>query len=97
MPAVELSAPVVAVIRPPLQVGAAKVQEPPLPETVKLPDVFERKIPFGPPLAATLTNEIARGVSPLARVISTAAAPLLETAPLVAVMVIVLSAASRPR
>src|SRR5687767_9687539 len=98
MPLVELSAPIVAVIRPPLHVGEVNVHEPPLPATVKLPDVFERKIPLGaPPPAATLAKDTTSGVSPPARLTSTAVAPLVDTAPPVEVMVIVLSVASNPR
>jgi len=48
-------------------------------------------------VAETLVNEIASGVVPLARVISTAIAPLVVIAPLVEVIVLVLSVASRPR
>src|SRR5437899_5861213 len=44
MPAVVLSAPVVVVIRPPEQIGTAKVQVPQLPATVKLPEVLDSRM-----------------------------------------------------
>jgi len=97
MPAVVLSAPVVVVIRPPVQIGVRKVQVPPLPATVKLPEVLDRRIPFEPPVAATLVSPMTNGVVPTPRVISTAVAPLVVIAPLVDVRVIELSVASRPR
>src|SRR5882672_2881641 len=68
-----------------------------LPVTVKLPFVFESKIPFEPPFAETLVSETTSGVVPLLRVISTAVAPLVVIAPLVEVMVKVFSVASSPR
>ena len=60
---------------------------PPSPVMVKLPLVLVRTIPFVPPLAETLVRETARGVVPLARVISTATAPVVVTVPLGIVMV----------
>ena len=69
---------------------------PALPATVKLPLVFVSLMPFGLLLAETLVCEIARGVVPLARVTSTAVAPLVVIAPLVEVMVLLLSVASKP-
>ena len=54
---------------------------------MKLPEVLDRMMPFGPPLVETLVRLTARGVVPAERVISTAAAPLVESVPLVAVMV----------
>src|SRR6185369_9982426 len=71
--------------------------EAPSPVTVKLPDVFESLIPLVPPLAATLVSDITNGVVPTARVISTAVAPVVATAPPFDVMVSVLSVASNPR
>ena len=75
---------------PPLSVA-------PVPAIKKLPLVLVRIIPFVPPLADTLVSEICNGVVLLALVISTAAAPLVVIAPLVAVIVFVLSVASNPR
>ena len=68
----------------------------PSPVTVKLPLVLVRTIPFGPPVVETLVSETASGVVLLARVISTAAAPLVLMVPLVTVMVCVLSVANSP-
>ena len=64
------------------------MQTPPLPATVKLPEVLDRIIPFGPPLVETLVSVTLSGVvGPPDRVISTAAAPVVESVPLVVVMV----------
>ncbi len=54
---------------------------------VKLPVVLVRTIPFGPPLVDTLVSDTVNGVVPPARVISTAAAPVVVTVPLGMVMV----------
>ncbi|MGH9961233.1 MAG: hypothetical protein ACREBC_29600, partial [Pyrinomonadaceae bacterium] len=54
IPAVEPSAPTVAVIRPPEHVGVAKVHVPPVPVTVKLPPVSDNTIPLGAPLEEML-------------------------------------------
>src|SRR5256885_12703901 len=67
------------------------------PVTAKLPDVFERKMPCVPPLAATLVSEMANGVVLLERVISTAVFPLGVTAPLATLLGFVLSVARSPR
>ena len=48
-------------------------------------------------MAETLVSEIASGVVPLVRVISTAVAPVVVIAPLVEVIVFVLSVASNAR
>jgi hypothetical protein len=54
-------------------------------------------MPFTPPSDETLVNDITSGVVPLARVISTAVAPVLLIVPLVVVIVLLLSVASKPR
>ena len=59
----------------------------PLPVMVKLPVVLVRTIPFGPPFVDTLVSDTVNGVLPPARVISTAAAPVVVTEPLGMVMV----------
>src|SRR5207253_7571862 len=97
MPAVVLSAPVVVVMRPPEQIGTAKVQVPPLPATVKLPEVLDSRMPFEPPVAETLVSPMTNGVVPIPRVISTAVAVLVVIAPLVDVIFIELLVASSPR
>ena len=62
----------------------AVVQVPPSPATVKLPLVFCSVMPFAvPPVDVTLVSEMLKGVVLLARVISTAVAPLVLIAPLV--------------
>src|SRR4051812_16230442 len=97
MPLVAPSAPVAPVIVPPLLLPPTVVLVP-SPLIVKLPLVFFRKIPLGGAvLADTLVSDMANGVVPLVREISTAVAPLVLIAPLVEVMVFVLSVASRPR
>ncbi len=68
-------------IRPPVQVGVASVQLPPVPVTVKLPVRFDSTIPFAAPLADTLTN-----VMLLAAVV-----PLLTPVMLMAVPVVVVT------
>src|SRR5215217_2026821 len=73
LPDVAPSAPVIpemvpAVLLPPT---AAFV---PSPLTRKLPEVFFRKIPLGPPVVETLVSAIANGVVLLARLTSTPAA-----------------------
>lgn len=84
------SAPVLVAIVPPEAAA-------PVPTTVKLPLVFERMIPLlAPPEEETLVSETTSGVVPLARVISTAVAPLLLIAPLLLVMVPLLFVATRP-
>ena len=70
---------------------------PPLPVTVKLPLVFVSLIPFVAPLAETLVCDIASGVVPVVRVISTAIAPLVLIEPPVEVIVLELSVARSPR
>ena len=97
---VELSAPVEPEMVPPEQPAVfALVQVPPVPVTVKLPDVPDSMMPLVPPLAETVVSETASGVVPLARLISTAVDPAPEVliVPLGMVMVWVLSVASRPR
>lgn len=69
----------------------------PLPVTVKLPVVLVRTIPFGPPLVETLVSDTVNDVVPPARVISTAAAPVVVTVPLGMVMLGVLLVACKPR
>jgi hypothetical protein len=66
------------------------------PTIVKLPLVLVKTMPLAPPLAETLVSETASGVVLLARVISTATAPLLLIVPLVVVIVLVLFVASKP-
>ena len=52
-------------IWPPEQVaGLASVQTPAFPATVKLPEVLERMMPFGPPLVETLVRMTLSGVVP---------------------------------
>src|SRR5687768_3364386 len=97
MPLVAPSAPVAPMIVPPLLLPPTLVFVP-SPLMVKLPLVLLRKIPFGGAvLADTLVSDTAKGVVPLDRVISTAVAPLVLIAPLVEVMVLLLSVASKPR
>jgi len=67
-----------------------------LPTTVKLPLVFVSRMPLLPPLADTLVSVTTSGVVLLDRVISTAIAPLVLIAPLVVVIVVVLSVANKP-
>src|SRR5215217_1330544 len=94
----ESSAPVALAIEPPEQPAVFPLmQVPPVPVMVKLPEVLDSMIPLGPPLAETVVSETDNGVVLLARVISTAVAPLVVTVPLGMVMVWVLSVASRPR
>src|SRR5687767_783542 len=81
---------------PPVQFTAVE-HAPPLPATVKLPFVLLSTMPFVAALAETLVCDIASGVVPLARVTSTAVAPVVVIAPLVDVRVIELSVASSPR
>jgi hypothetical protein len=96
--AVESSAPVVLAMVPPEQPAVfAFVQVPPVPVTVKLPEVLDSMMPLVPPLAETLVSETESGVVLLARVISTAVLVVVLIVPLVVVMVWVLSVASRPR
>ena len=66
----------------------------PSPFTVKLPEVFFKKIPLGPPVVETLVSATTKGVVEEAREISTADAPLVLSVPLVVVMVFVLSVAT---
>jgi hypothetical protein len=54
-------------------------------------------IPLLAPLSETLTSDMASGVVPLARVISTAIAPLVLIDPPVDVSVMLLLVASSPR
>src|SRR5262245_4113169 len=68
----------------------------PLPATVKLPEVFVRMIPLVAPLLETLVKEIASGVVLDARVICTAMPVVVVMSPLEALIVLVLSVASRP-
>ena len=94
----ESSAPVELAMVPPEQPAVFPLmQVPPVPVTVKLPEVLDSMIPLEPPLAETVVSETARGVVLLARVISTAVAPEVLTVPLGTVMVPVLSVASKPR
>lgn len=101
MPAVVESAPDIFEIVPPVLLPPT-VTLTPSPFTMKLPDVFFRRMPLVPLLVVTLPNAIANGVVPLARVISTAAAlvelteALVLMAPLVTVIVLVLSVPTRP-
>ena len=68
----------------------------PLPVTVKLPEVFDSRIPLAPPFADTLVSEIASGVVPLLLVTLTAVPLPVLIVPLVAVIVFVLSVAFKP-
>ena len=87
----ESSAPVMVAMVPPEQPAVlALVQVPPVPVTVKLPEVLDSMIPLVPPVAVTLVSETASGVvRPPERVISTAVdpAPEVVTVPLGIVMV----------
>ena len=96
----ESSAPVLLAMVPPEQPAVFPlIQVPPVPVTVKLPEVFDSMMPLVPPVAETEVSETASGVVLLARVISTAVDPGPEvlTVPLGIVIVWVLSVASRPR
>src|SRR6185295_13505741 len=89
---------VVLPLAPVLLAMVPPVPADPVPVTLKLPLVFERMMPLAaPPEDETLVCEMASGVLPLARVISTAVAPGALIAPLVLVMVPLLSVASNPR
>ena len=90
-----LSAPVIPEIVPAVALPPTAVFAP-SPLTEKLPEVFFRKMPFGPPVVETLVRATARGVVLLARLISTAAAPEVVSVPLVIVIVWVLSVANKP-
>src|SRR4051812_37067319 len=91
------SAPVLFAMFPPVQVPAV-VQVPPLPATVKLPLVFCNVMPLAvPPVDETLVRTMLKGVVLEARVISTAVALLALIVPLVDVIVLLLSVASKPR
>ena len=84
----ESSAPVALAMVPPEQPAVFPLmQVPPVPVMVKLPEVLDSMIPLGPPLAETVVSETLSGVVPLARVISTAVAPLVVTVPLGMVIV----------
>ena len=96
----ESSTPVELAIVPPEQPAVlALVQVPPVPVTVKLPEVPDSMMPLGPPLAETVVSETVSGVVPLARVISTAVDPAPEVlmVPLGMVIFPVFSVASKPR
>src|SRR5688500_9804901 len=95
LPDVAPSAPTIPEIVPAVALPPTVVLAP-SPLTEKLPEVFLRKIPFGPPVVETLVSATAKGVVLLARLISTAAAPLVTSVPLVAVIVWVLSVANKP-
>ena len=90
------SAPVIPEIVPPVASPPTAVLAV-VPLTVKLPEVFLRKMPFGPPVVETVFRTTDSGVVLLARLISTPAAPVVVIVPLGMVMVWVLSVASRPR
>jgi len=93
----ESSAPVELAMVPPEQPAVfALVQVPPVPVTVKLPEVLDSMMPLEPPFAETVVSETASGVVLLARVISTAVAPEVLIVPLVIVSVCVLSVANKP-
>ena len=86
----ESSAPVALAIVPPEQPAVfALVQVPPVPVTVKLPEVPDSIMPRVPPEAETVVSETLKGVVPLPRVISTAVdpAPEVVTVPLGIVIV----------
>src|SRR5436853_7160291 len=101
VPAVVLSVPDIFEIVPPVLLPPTDVFEP-SPLTVKLPDVFFKKMPSVPLLAVTLVRAIAKGVVPLLREISTAAAlvepleALVVIVPLGTVRVLLFSVATRP-
>ena len=82
------------VIVPPVLLPPTAVLAP-SPFTLKLPEVFLNMIPFGAPLLDTLVSAIAKGVVLEARVISTAVPVVVAIVPLVAVIVLVLSVASK--
>ena len=69
----------------------------PVPVTVNEPLTLFSFMPIAPPSDETLVSDITSGVVPLARVISTAVAPVLLIVPLVVVIVLLLSVASKPR
>jgi hypothetical protein len=94
----ESSAPVPLAMVPPEQPAVfALVQVPPVPVTVKLPEVLDSMIPRDPPLAETVVSETLSGVVLEARVISTAVPFVVLIVPVVVVIVCVLSVASNPR
>jgi len=93
----ESSAPVELAMVPPEQPAVFPlIQVPPVPVTVKLPEVLDSMMPLEPPFAETVVSETASGVVLLARVISTAVAPEVLIVPLVIVSVCVLSVANKP-
>ena len=96
MPAVVLSAPVIPEMVP-AEALPPRLVVVPSPLTEKLPEVFFRKMPFGPPVVETFVRATASGVVLVLREISTPAAPLVMMVPLVIVMVCVLSVANKPR